>query len=118
LTNEIRKAGNENNLAETEGHIDDILKGELEKYAMGNTEAAETAALGQATHRLERLITQRRAALMSAYDPKRTLSTGSTGSSLLAPVEDHAVQRNTKSSFHQSVGPKWGDHPVENGITS
>jgi hypothetical protein len=52
LTNEIRKAGNENNLAETQGHIDDILKGELEKYAMGNTEAAETAALGLATHRL------------------------------------------------------------------
>jgi len=42
LTNEIRKAGNENDLAATEGHIDDILKGELEKYTMGNTEAAET----------------------------------------------------------------------------
>jgi len=63
LTNEIRKAGNENDLAATEGHIDDILKGELEKYTMGNTEAAETAALGLATHRLEHLIAQRRAAL-------------------------------------------------------
>jgi TRAP-type uncharacterized transport system substrate-binding protein len=63
LTDKIRKAGNEADLAETEEHIDGILKGELEKYAMGNAEAAETAALGLATHRLEHLIAQRRAAL-------------------------------------------------------
>lgn len=63
LTDEIRKAGNEADLTETEERIDDILKGELEKYAMGSAEVAETAALGLATHRLEHLIAQRRAAL-------------------------------------------------------
>jgi len=67
LTDEIRKAGNETDLAETEERIDDILKGELEKYAMGNAEAAETAALGLATHRLEHLIAQRRAAVNGKF---------------------------------------------------
>lgn len=63
LTDHIRKAANEADLAETEGRIDDILKGELEKYAIGDADAAETAALGLATHRLEHLIAQRRAVL-------------------------------------------------------
>jgi hypothetical protein len=63
LTDQIRKSSSEADLAETEGRIDAILKGELEKYATGNAEAAETAALGLATHRLEHLIAQRRAIL-------------------------------------------------------
>ena len=63
LTDQIRKSSSEADLAETEGRIDAILKGELEKYATGNAEAAETAALGLATHRLEHLIAQRRTIL-------------------------------------------------------
>jgi TRAP-type uncharacterized transport system substrate-binding protein len=63
LTDQIRKSSSETDLAETEGRIDAILKGELERYATGNAEAAETAALGLATHRLEHLIAQRRAIL-------------------------------------------------------
>ncbi len=63
LTDQIGRAGNEAELAKTERRIDDILKGELEKFTTGNAEATETAALGLATHRLEHLIAQRRAAL-------------------------------------------------------
>jgi len=63
LTERIGKAGKEADLVETEQQIDDILKGELEKYAMGKAEATETAALGLATHRLEHLIAQRRTLL-------------------------------------------------------
>ena len=63
LTERIGKAGKEADLVETEQQIDDILKGELEKYAMGKVEATETAALGLATHRLEHLIAQRRTLL-------------------------------------------------------
>ena len=63
LTDQIRKSSSEADLAETEGRIDAILKGELEKYATGNAEASESAALGLATHRLEHLIAQRRAIL-------------------------------------------------------
>jgi NMT1-like family len=63
LTDQISKASNETDLAETELRIDNILKRELEKYAAGNADATETAALGLATHRLEHLIAQRRAIL-------------------------------------------------------
>jgi hypothetical protein len=63
LTDQISKAGNEADLAETESRIDDILKGELEKYAAGNADATEAAAMGLATHRLEHLIAQRRTVL-------------------------------------------------------
>jgi hypothetical protein len=48
---------------ETERQIDEILKGELEKYAHGSVEPTEAAALGLATQRLEHLIAQRRATL-------------------------------------------------------
>jgi NMT1-like family len=63
LTDRIGQARNEADLAEAERHIDGILKGELEKYAVGAAEPSESAALGLATHRLEYLITQRRALL-------------------------------------------------------
>jgi hypothetical protein len=59
LTNQIRKSNDEADLADAEERIDQILKGELEKYATGTAEPAETAALGLATHRLEHLIAQR-----------------------------------------------------------
>ena len=61
LTDRIGKAKNEDDLAEAERHIDGILRGELEKYAVGEAEPSESAALSLATHRLEYLITQRRA---------------------------------------------------------
>jgi hypothetical protein len=61
LTDRIGKAKNEDDLAEAERHIDGILRGEWEKYAVGEAEPSESAALSLATHRLEYLITQRRA---------------------------------------------------------
>ena len=63
LTDHISRADSEAELAEAERRIDDILKGELQKYAIGDAEATETAAMGLATHRLEHLIAQRRTAL-------------------------------------------------------
>jgi TRAP transporter TAXI family solute receptor len=63
LMDQIGGASSEAELKTTERRIDDILKAELEKYSNGGTDAAETAALGLATHRLERLIGQRRAEL-------------------------------------------------------
>ena len=46
LTDHINKAGSEGELAEAERSVDEILKGELEKYTVGDAEATETAALG------------------------------------------------------------------------
>jgi TRAP transporter TAXI family solute receptor len=63
LINQISAANSEAELADAERDIDEILRQELEKYSSGETEAAETAALGLATHYLERLISQRRAGL-------------------------------------------------------
>jgi TRAP-type uncharacterized transport system substrate-binding protein len=63
LMDKIGAARSEAELADAERDIDDILKLEFEKHASGNAEATESAALGLATHRLERLIGQRRAAL-------------------------------------------------------
>jgi hypothetical protein len=60
LQSEIATANNEGSLVLIEQRVDDILKGELEKCAAGKTEAAETAALSLATHRLEHLISRRR----------------------------------------------------------
>lgn len=63
LTEQINKADTEADLAAAEQRIDDILRHELEKYAAGNADAAEAAALGLATHRLEHLVAQRRVAI-------------------------------------------------------
>jgi hypothetical protein len=63
LRQDISTADKEADLVETEQRIDEILKEELEKYATGKVETTETSALGLATRRLERLITQRRAFL-------------------------------------------------------
>ena len=65
LMDTIGAASSETELADVERTIDEILKLELEKHASGDAEAAESAALGLATHRLERLIGQRRATLNS-----------------------------------------------------
>ena len=60
LADWINEAASDANLAEAERRIDEILKEELEKYARGEVDAAEAAALSLATHRLEHLIVQRR----------------------------------------------------------
>jgi TRAP-type uncharacterized transport system substrate-binding protein len=63
LTEKIRNASSEAELLAIEEQIDGILKGELEKYAVGKAEPGETAAMGLATQRLEHLVGQRRAVL-------------------------------------------------------
>ncbi len=63
LADRIAKADGEADLAEVERDIDDILKGELQKQTAGGGDPAQTAAFGLATHRLEHLVVQRRAAL-------------------------------------------------------
>src|SRR5262249_29565365 len=63
LIDQVRKSTSDGDLTRTEERIDEILRGELEKYGNGKAEPAEAAALGLATHRLEHLIAQRRAAL-------------------------------------------------------
>src|SRR6516164_11814853 len=83
LTDQIRKADSEAELAEAERCIDDILKGELQRYAIGDAEATETAAMGLATHRLEHLIAQRRMALngkpASTLQPHQASTQGQCG---------------------------------------
>jgi TRAP transporter TAXI family solute receptor len=63
LADQIKAATGDTELAGIERNIDEILKAELEKYSEGEAKAAECAALQLATHRLERLISQRRAGL-------------------------------------------------------
>lgn len=67
LTDQIGKAATESDLTDTERRIDKILKGELERYAIGNADPGETAALGLATHRLEHLIAERRSMLKGEH---------------------------------------------------
>ena len=59
----IGHATSEEELTDVEQDIDDIIKFELEKHVHRHTDAADIAALGLATHRLEHLIVQRRAAM-------------------------------------------------------
>jgi hypothetical protein len=68
LADQIKAATGEIKHAAVERNIDKILKVELEKYAEGEAKAAKCAALQLATHRLERLISRRRAGL---YDRSR-----------------------------------------------
>jgi TRAP transporter TAXI family solute receptor len=63
LASVIGHATSEEELANVEQDIDDILKFELEKNRHRHGDAAEIAALGLATHRLEHLIVQRRATI-------------------------------------------------------
>jgi TRAP transporter TAXI family solute receptor len=64
LADQVRGATSEAELEDIERNIDEILDTELEKHSDGEAKAAEYAALGLATHRLERLISQRRAGLL------------------------------------------------------
>jgi TRAP transporter TAXI family solute receptor len=61
LTDQIDAARDEADLADAEQRIDNILKAELQGRPNGGADAADVAALGLATHRLEHLIARRRA---------------------------------------------------------
>jgi TRAP-type uncharacterized transport system substrate-binding protein len=63
LASPIEHAVSEQDLSDAEQAIDAILKTELERHIKGHSDSAEIAVLGLATHRLEHLIGQRRAAL-------------------------------------------------------
>jgi len=63
LADQIKVATSEAELSDIERDIDEILRIELEKHSGGEADAAKCAAVGLATHRLERLISQRRAGL-------------------------------------------------------
>lgn len=65
LMDRINAAASDADLAVVERDIDEIIKGELEKCARGEADAAEAAVLGLATRRLERRIAQRREKLAS-----------------------------------------------------
>jgi hypothetical protein len=63
LMDKINEARSKAELAKIERQIDEILKGELEKYPSGNGNNGEMSALSMVSHRLEYLLAQRRMAL-------------------------------------------------------
>jgi TRAP transporter TAXI family solute receptor len=63
LAGRIRDAHSEADLVAIEDEIDNILKMELAKYAQGDLQAADAAALSLAAHRLEYLVNYRRSRL-------------------------------------------------------
>ncbi|MBX9825968.1 MAG: ABC transporter substrate-binding protein [Xanthobacteraceae bacterium] len=65
LMDRVREARDETELAQAEQEIDEILKLQLQQCAPGEIDAGEAAAVSLATHRLEHLVSQRRAALRS-----------------------------------------------------
>ena len=69
LTDRIRGARDESDLAKVEDEIDEILKAELARYSKGDSEAADAAALGLAANRLEHLIDHRKSALQRPAAP-------------------------------------------------
>ena len=66
LIADVNAARNEVELTAIESRINDLLKGELEKYASGDVEAGQANALNLAIHRLEYLMGQRRMMLNGA----------------------------------------------------
>jgi protein gp37 len=64
-----RSARNEEDLEKIEQEIDNILKAELKKYAKGESQALDAAALGLAAQRLEHLINYRRNRIEAASPP-------------------------------------------------
>ena len=69
LMDRVREARDETELAKAEQEIDEILKSQLEQCEPGEIDAGEAAAVSLATHRLEHLVSQRRAALRSGAGP-------------------------------------------------
>ena len=70
LTDDISEAESEAALGAIEQRIDEILKAEFQK---DDPAASQTAILGLATHRLEHLIEQRRAALAGQGGPAHVI---------------------------------------------
>jgi hypothetical protein len=60
LAGRVRSARSEEDLDAIEQEIDNILKAELKKYARGESQALDAAALSLAAQRLEHLINYRR----------------------------------------------------------
>ena len=83
LMDRVRDARDEADVMKAEQEIDDILHWQMEKYPPGEIDAGEAAAVNLATHRLEHLMSQRRAAFR-----------GGTGSVLAA----RAVQASAPQS--------------------
>jgi TRAP transporter TAXI family solute receptor len=69
LAGRIRNARNEEDLQKIEQEIDNILKAELKKYAKGESQALDAAALGLAAQRLEHLINYRRNRIEAGSPP-------------------------------------------------
>jgi TRAP transporter TAXI family solute receptor len=69
LSDRIEEAGDEAALTDLERQIDGILRGELDKIAARDPDAAEPSALTLATYRLERLIALQRARLRGEPQP-------------------------------------------------
>ena len=67
LAGRIREARSEAELETVEEELDNILKAELAKYAKGNIQPGDAAALSLAAHRLEHLIHYRRNALEAGH---------------------------------------------------
>ena len=72
LAERIKVARNDAELMDIEQTIDELLKDELKRSARGDPDAADIAALGLTTHRLEHLLDQRRSLLKAA--PRSALS--------------------------------------------
>jgi hypothetical protein len=66
LMDEVRNAQDEAELVRAEEAIDEILRAQLEGAPPGEIDAGEAAAVSLATHRLERMLSQKRAALAAA----------------------------------------------------
>ena len=78
LMDRVREAQQEADLTKAEHEIDNILRSQMEQFAPGEIDAGEAAAVSLATHRLEHLVSQRRAALRSgagSVSPVRALQT-------------------------------------------
>jgi TRAP transporter TAXI family solute receptor len=69
LAGQIREAHSEADLVTVEETLDNILKSELAKYAKGDLQAGDAAALSLAAHRLEHLIDYRRSMLDGRRGP-------------------------------------------------
>ena len=65
LMDEVKTAGDEAELVRIEETIDEILRAQLEGAPQGEIDPGEAAAVSLATHRLERMLSQKRAALAS-----------------------------------------------------
>jgi TRAP transporter TAXI family solute receptor len=90
LMDRVRHASDEADLAKAEQEIDEILRLQLENSAPGEIDAGEAAAVSLATHRLEHLLSQRRAALRSQAANLPVTSLPVTSPSATGPVTSPA----------------------------